>query len=353
MSDAIRDRIVDEIGERGPMPFDRYMDLCLYDPRSGFFGSGRGTPGVGGDFVTSPEVSERFGELVAGWAIGTGVADGTPLIEVGAGSGAMLGPLTEAWRGIGPVCALERSASARDLLAERFPDVTIGGGFDDLPASPAAVVVGNEVLDNMPAALARSTDSGWSEVAVGGTPEALTLVDVPARDHVVEWCEGVFGHPEPGRLVAVQRGATEWVRDLVDRYERLHACLIDYGEPAAVLLEGGAERVVRAYRRHRAWRDWIDRPATTDLTVDVNIDAVVDAAASAGASVRVVDQSEFLGELGALAAIEDAAADERAAAEEGRIMDQLAARSQRVDLGALLDPAGFGAFRVFVIESGV
>jgi SAM-dependent MidA family methyltransferase len=352
MSDAIRDRIVDEIGERGPMPFDRYMDLCLYDPRDGFFGSGRGTPGPDGDFVTSPEISERFGQLVAGWAIATGVDDGTPLIEVGSGSGAMLGPLVDAWATIGPVCALERSARARDLLTERFPGVTVGADLGDLPDSGAAVVLGNEVLDNMPAALARSTETGWSEVAVGGTPEALALVDIPARDDVVAWCSALFGDSTPGRVVSVQLVAGEWIRDLVGRYERLHACLIDYAEPAQVLVDRTPDRIVRAYRRHRTWADWIEQPGATDLTVDVNIDAVVLAATSAGATVQVLDQAEFLEGLGAQEAIRDAAAAERLAAEDGRIMDQLTARAQRVDLGALLDPEGLGAFRVFLVESG-
>jgi SAM-dependent MidA family methyltransferase len=90
----------------------------------------------------------------------------------------------------------------------------------------------------------------------------------------------------------------------------------------------------------------------TDLTVDVNVDGVAMAVAAAGGTLKVLSQRNFLLDQGAEEDLEDLAHAEVTAASEGRIMDQLIARSKRIDLEAVLDPSGLGGFSVFLIEKG-
>ena len=86
----MKDRILERIHRDGPMRFDTYMELSLYDAEDGFFSAGGLRPGVEGDFVTSPEVSPWFGRLLGSWA-STALPDSDPLfIEVGAGSGSLV-----------------------------------------------------------------------------------------------------------------------------------------------------------------------------------------------------------------------------------------------------------------------
>lgn len=350
MPGAVAERIIDAVTSAGAMTFDRFMEFALYDEDVGFFGSGRGSPGKDSDFLTSPEVSGRFGVLIAGWALNTTVDEDAPLVELGAGSGAMLQSLVDAWNG--PVYALERSRPARALLAHRFESVHVAADIDDVPAGRGVVVIGNEVLDNMPAALARRSGAGWLEVAVDASAGSLELVEIGARPDVVQWCETMYPEIEIGTLVTVQLAATAWITRLLDRFERVHCCLIDYAATSRVLAHRPAHQVVRGYRKHRAVHEWLASPGATDLTVDVNIDGIVRAVTGTGASVRVLDQHSFLMELGAGEDAGALAADERIAATEGRVMDQLKMRSRRLDLEAVLDPGGFGGFTVFLIESG-
>ncbi|MFO7699087.1 MAG: SAM-dependent methyltransferase [Acidimicrobiia bacterium] len=348
----MRDKILAAIDDEGPLPFDRYMDMCLYDPDDGFFGSGRGAPGKDADFLTSPETSALFGMLVGLWALDTAHSLGTPLIEVGAGSGALLAEFTDMWLGDGPLYAVERSAPARANLSSRFPAIGVLESLDGLPATDAAVIVANEVLDNMPAALAVMAGNGWIELGVDRDGDGLILVEMPARPEVVAWCTSVYPDASPGQTVSAQVTATRWIEEVLGSFPRVSMCLIDYAEPSAVLAERAMHQIVRAYRKHRPSDEWLSRPGETDLTVDVNVDGVAMAVAAAGGTLKVLSQRNFLLDQGAEEDLEDLAYAEVTAASEGRIMDQLIARSKRIDLEAVLDPSGLGGFSVFLIEKG-
>lgn len=186
----MKQRIMNDIAASGPMYFDTFMDKCLYDPVDGFFSMGKVRPGMDADFVTSPEVSPMFGLVVGGWAVRAQQTRSPILIEAGAGSGALLEELAPYWFDVGlDVYAVEVSQDARDAITRALPKVSVVGSFEDLPRTSDAVVVANEVLDNLPAALARRVDQRWVELAIDEADGELSLCDVPARSQVVSWCD--------------------------------------------------------------------------------------------------------------------------------------------------------------------
>ncbi len=332
----------------GVMPFDAYMDRCLYGAE-GFFTAGHGSPGSEGDFVTSPEVSGHFGELLIHWVDEAAPRVESPVIDVGAGSGALLASMGSTHR---PLYAVERSPAARRSIADRVPGVGVLATMDELPDLAHGVVIANELLDNLPFALARRTHDGWTEVGVGTDDEAIVWSDLPIRDDVAAWCREFFPDVGVGTLVSAQLDAAEWLTGVIGRFASLAMCVIDYAASSDELAHRRPDDLVRAYRRHTAPRDWFARPGATDITVDVNADAVVAAATRAGADVVLTTQREFLLDHGAAAVVEGLLAAERGRAAHGRVMDQLAARSQRIGVEALLDPSGLGGFSVFVITKG-
>lgn len=341
--------ILESIRMRGVMPFDAYMERCLYDADDGFFTTGRGAPGRGGDFVTSPEVSDEFGACVARWVATAGPSATAPLVEVGAGSGALLAAMDAVGR---RRYAVERSPAARRVILDRLDGVEVAAALDDLPPLEEAVVVANELLDNLPVALARRTDDYWVEVGVGVSDGELSWEDVRARGEVTTWCAETFPLAAPGTMVTVQLAATAWIADILGRFSSLSMCLVDYASPSAELSQRAPGDLVRSFRKHTSPTDWLAAPGQADITVDVNIDAVVAAAMRCGATVEVTTQREFLTDHGARASVQRLVEAEQTAAREGRVMDQLAARSDRIDLEALLDPSGLGGFTVFLISKG-
>jgi len=349
----MRQQIIDRIYANGLMPFDTFMDMCLYDPVDGFFSTGKVRPGTGADFVTSPEVSPMFGLLVGSWAVRAQRTRSPILVEIGAGSGALLEELAPYWFDVGlDVYAVEVSAEARDAIARLLPDVKVVASFDQLPKGADAVVVANEVLDNLPAALARRKDDGWVEIAVDAVDGELSLVDVPARKEVIGWCDAVFSDAPDGAVVSVQLAARFFIEGVLKRFKRVSMCIIDYGASATDLALRDPESVVRTYKTHRTGHDWLGHPSETDITVDVNITAIELAARSLGASVTIASQRDFLIEQDIGEFIDDAADMERRHAASGQVMEQLVSRSERVNLEALLDPEGLGGFQVITIESG-
>lgn len=352
----MRQRLVARINVDGPMPFDEYMAACLYDPDEGFFAAGPVRSGKAGDFVTSPEITPWFGSLLGRWVKSASRAWGQPgnlpvLIEVGAGSGSLLGPLVES---VGErfinVYAAELSSEARSRIAERHPTIDVVASLNEIPEGVDAVLVANEVLDNMPAALARRTADGWIEIGVDVDRGDLTLVEMPARQEVSEWCDEIFGGAPLGTVVTVQLAVAEWISSVFDRFGRVSICIIDYGARADELVGRGMESLVRSYRGHQTGLDWLQHPGETDITVDVNIDGVARAIASAGREVRVLSQRDFLVEQGVNELMEDVRRDERAFAGGGEIMEQIKTRSERIDLQALVDTVGLGGFTVFLVE---
>ena len=75
-------RLLHRIESSGPILFDEYMEICLYDSENGFFTAGALRPGTDGDFVTSPEVSPWFGRLIGRW-VGASTPDDWPIVEIG------------------------------------------------------------------------------------------------------------------------------------------------------------------------------------------------------------------------------------------------------------------------------
>jgi SAM-dependent MidA family methyltransferase len=349
----MKQRIIDRIARSGPMRFDTYMDTCLYDPDGGYFSAGSVRPGTGSDFVTSPEVSPAFGALIAGWATECDSSGNAALIEIGAGSGALMREIAPGWLDNGRrVYAVEISGASRGAIAAECPGVEVVASFEGLPVGGDAVIIANEVLDNLPCALARRRAGSWVELAVDADSERLVLVEVAARREVVDWCNATFSAVDDGTVVSVQIAAGWFIEGILKRFGRSSLCIIDYGASSNDLAHRDAASLVRTYRAHETGYDWLEAPGATDITVDVNLTAIEAVVVRSGAQVEISKQRDFLIGRGAAERIREAREREELHAADGDVMSQLVARSERVGIEALIDGDGLGGFQVILIESG-
>ncbi|MFZ0626707.1 MAG: SAM-dependent methyltransferase [Acidimicrobiia bacterium] len=337
--------IVEAIEETGPIPFEHFMELSLYHPDGGFFTTGKLRSEKAGDFLTSPEVSSLFGETLARFLEMERKRIGEPfeLVEVAAGSGSLVSSLLESISI--PVTAVEASTAARDALRRVLPGDRVK---DTLPDSVRGVILANELIDNLPMALAQRVDAGWRERWVGIELDQLVFVDAAPRPEVSSWLEAHAGEVEDGGWVEVQLAAADWVSDALSRLAEGALVLIDYGETAENLLPRRRDGTLRTYRAHHLGPHPLDEPGETDITADVNFTSLVAAAESAGARVELHRQDDFLTGLGLRQRLSELREAELQAARTGDDMERLRLRTLKTEAETLLHPRGLGDFRVLV-----
>jgi SAM-dependent MidA family methyltransferase len=335
---SLEQRILDEIAACGPMPFERFMAISLYDS-DGFFGGDRLRSDKAGDFLTSPEVSSLFGETIARFVSGVHERIGEPfqVVEVGGGSGSLLRSLLAAH----PVEALavEISPAARAALS----DIALVAG--EMPERIRGVVIANELLDNLPMALAQKDAGAWRERWVGADGAELMFVDTDPRPDVVAWLDEYAGPVPDGGWVEVQLVARAWLDDVVGRMEAGAIVLIDYGDTSEGLLPRRQDGTLRTYRAHHLGPHPLDQPGETDITADVNFSALLDG--HPGASLQ--RQDDFLADLGLRQHLSDLRRAELKAARAGDDLERLRLRTLKTEAETLLHPRGLGDFRVLVV----
>lgn len=339
---TIKRRILEEIKTGGPMPFERFMEIALYDP-DGFFGGSTLRSERGGDFLTSPEVSPLFGETLAVYVehVRTEVGEPFEVVEIGAGSGSLLRSLLASVDV--KAHAVEASPAARESLT-RFVPV-----LEELPESIRGVVIANELLDNLPMALAQRVDGIWRERWVGVDGDALTWVDAPPRQPVLDWLEAYAGPVEDGGWVEVQLAARGWLIDLLGRMETGAVILFDYGDIAENLLNRRQDGTLRTYRAHHLGPHPLDEPGETDITADVNFTALLDS----GPDSVLHRQDDFLAALGLRDRLGELRRAELEATRSENEFERLRLRTLKTEAETLLHPRGLGDFRVLEIRVGI
>lgn len=373
---SIKERLLDRIRAEGPIPFEDFQAISLYDP-DGFFGGQALRSQKAGDFLTSPEVSPLFGETLATF-VRTELdrVGGTRVVEVAGGSGSLLRPLLSGLGdrgeippegGMGPdgrsptgggasnptpeVWAVEASPAARASLAELIGPDRVVASLTDLPDPIDGVVLANELLDNIPVSLAIRAGDGWTERFVGEQDGELILVPVEARSDIAAWADR-FGLPCPdGGIVEVQLAADAWSVAAFRRLGSGALLLIDYGDETENLAPRRQDGTLRTYRSHHLGPHPLAEPGETDITVDVNFTAQRAALEAVGATVEIHRQDEFLASLGLRDRLSELRREEMALArstDPADAMERLKVRTRKTEAETLLHPRGLGDFRVLV-----
>jgi SAM-dependent MidA family methyltransferase len=345
-----------EIEGRGPMTFARFMELALYHPDSGYYGTGEDRTGPAGHFVTSAELDPLYGEL---WSKGfeqVWIACGRPpafeAVEIGPGEGgfarAVLDSVSSDFRQALRYHLVEPSPAAaarqRRRLAD-FANVRWCGSVTAVPPGGAGCWVANEVVDNLPVHLVECRRGAIREVFVTATNGSLEFVSAPVSSDAVARFFAGMGYAVPeGHRAEVPLVADDLVRAAARRLGRGAVVLVDYGDGASGLLRRPAGSVL-CYSGSGVDDRPLEGPGTKDITVHANWTALRDAMRSEGLEVvGPTPQASVLRRLGAREA--GAGLREQSHAESARTA--LRAISRRGALAVLTDPGGLGGFGVLV-----
>jgi SAM-dependent MidA family methyltransferase len=348
----LKQRIIARIDSEGPLPFDTYQAMCLYDPEAGFFSAASDVrSSYGGDFVTSPEVTRHFGAAIGRFVKseipGAGVRP--QVVEIGAGSGS----LTDAMRSEIPdvdFYAVESSAAARQQLRDLLGNDRVAENISALPDATHRLTVANELIDNIPVALVVRADGGWVEQRVGWSGSEFGFVHVAPRPEVLDWAERHTASVPVGSQVEVQLGAGRWLREVIGWSRTGAALIIDYGGTTEELLTRRTSGTLRTYRGHHLGPHPFEEPGKSDITVDVDFSALLDEATRLGATAELLRQDDFLSNFGLREVVSDLRGRELTLAREGDVMGQMRVRSERVDVETVLHPRGLGDFRVLIVR---
>jgi NADH dehydrogenase [ubiquinone] 1 alpha subcomplex assembly factor 7 len=335
----------------GPMPVAEYMALCLTDSAHGYYTT-HDPFGARGDFITAPEVSQMFGEMIGLWMAAVWKRMGSPenlhIIELGPGRGTMMNDALRAAKvmpafreavvlhlvEISPALAAQQARTLEPLSSPKYWHRAL----TDVPQGPA-IIVANEFFDALPVNQAVKTENGWRErlieidaagnLAFTIAPDAIPHFDLllspvlrqERAGSIFEWRAGTVAM-ELGRRLAHDGGA---------------ALLIDYGHP-----ESATGDTLQAVGRH-AYADPLSAPGDLDLTAHVDFQALAKAVEAMGVNgFGPLNQSQFLRRLG----IETRAASLKAKAAPAAAADINAALARlvgedRISMGALFKAAAF------------
>ncbi|WP_444443375.1 class I SAM-dependent methyltransferase [Rhodobacter capsulatus] len=300
------------IAAEGPIGLDRYMAECLLHPEHGYYAT-RDPFGRAGDFITAPEISQMFGEMLGLCLAQVWLDQGRPapfiLAEIGPGRGTLMADVARVIRSVPGMAEaarlhlIEASPALRAVQRKTLAahQVTWHDSVETLPEAPLFLLA-NEFFDALPIRQFQRTEDGWAERQVGLQGERLVPGLAPptrfaALEHrladtcpgdVVETCPAaapILG--EIARRIAAHGGA---------------ALVIDYGHWRSL---GDTFQAVRAHE----YCDPFAAPGAADLTAHVAFEPLAEAARAAGAQASAMTpQGVLLERLGIAARAEALAA---------------------------------------------
>ena len=295
----------EEIAALGPITVGRYMDLALQHPKHGYYRV-ENPIGAGGDFITAPEISQMFGELIGLWCVDVWWKMGSPekvtLLELGPGRGTLMRDALRAtakadgFHKAVQVHLLESNEILRAQQMEKLGDFNpvYLENLADLPHQPV-LAIANEFFDALPIRQFVKGENGWRERLVMWDEDRFAFVLSPP-DRAFEFLvpedlrdapTGTEYELSPLSLALMKQLATHIAKHsgggLVIDYGYLHA-------PKHATFQGMSQNY---------GNDVLGSPGKVDLTAYVDFNALRRVAASQGVfTAGPVWQGEFLKALG-------------------------------------------------------
>lgn len=362
---GLRAIIEQEIRECGPIPFSRYMELCLYHPELGYYSRHAEKFGKAGDFYTSSDVHAVFGRLLARqfdemWRM-LGSPSNITVRELGPGRGLFAQDVMDWSEKKFPDFfdalryeLVEKSPALREKISQVLSR-RLESGKAILESSeesesrsirsdgnqPPFIVFANEFFDAIPVEVVSCEGSLRIDIKNGKLIETW----IPASKQELEYLDRYSVHPEKDERIEVGLQSRNLFASRVE-FSRGFFVAIDYGYTREELLAGRHRGTLKAIRQHSVSTSPYEAPGDQDITADVNFTALAAGARENGMlAQKLVTQSQFLLGIGKANQFADAFEDCKVPQERAKVALQLK---------HLITPVGMGeSFHVMVASKGV
>ena len=355
---TLRQKIEQEIRDRGPIPFSRYMEMCLYDPELGYYSRHAEQFGKAGDFYTSSDVHAVFGRLLARqfdemWRM-MGSPKQIEVLELGPGRGLFAQDVLDWSQKKFPeffqalhytlaesspaLCTLLQATlsthlgTGRASLAKRTTQVGPNEAQSSRALAPElpVIVFANEFFDALPVEVLSS--QGEFRISLRNGRFVETWAPASAEELEFLDCYGV--HPDPGERIEVPLAAQNYISRITAAMSCGFIVMIDYGYTREEQLAGRHRGTVTAFRQHAASGNPYEAPGEQDITAHVNFTALAASAEQSGMQTQpLLTQSQFLMGIGEKNHFADAFEECRLPQEKAKVALQLK---------HLVTPAGMG-----------
>jgi len=357
----LRQTIEQEIHQRGPIPFSRYMELCLYHPELGYYSRNAQQFGKAGDFYTSSDVHAVFGRLLARQFDEMWRALGSPeqiaLLELGPGRGLFAQDVLD-WshkkfqdffRALHYVL-VERSVALRGRIKETLgrhiesgkAELAALDHLDEASASDTPTIVfANEFFDALPVEILSAKGS----LRIDTRDRCFQTWAQPSPEEL-EFIDRYSVHPLPDERIEAPLAAQQTMDRIAAKIQRSFILAIDYGYTREEQLAGRHRGTLKALRQHLVSANPYEAPGEQDITADVNFTALAAAAEKHGMQTqKLITQSQFLMGIGEANQFADAFKECRLPQERAKVALQLK---------HLVTPAGMGeSFQVLIASKGI
>jgi SAM-dependent MidA family methyltransferase len=278
----------------GPIPLSQFMAAA-----NAHYYATRDPLGERGDFITAPEISQMFGELIGAWGADLWERAGRPharYVELGPGRGTLASDALRVMRkaGFAPsVHLVETSPALRARQAERLPEADWCMDLVGLPEDGALIVVANEFFDALPIRQLVKTADGWRERLVAC--QDTLFVPVIGQNGFDAIIPPALRQAADGSILETSPASVAMMRALARRITATGgaALIIDYAYEGPAI--GDSFQAVRGH----AFVNPFDDPGEADLTAHVDFGTLAEAARAEGAAVYgPVAQGDWLLRLG-------------------------------------------------------
>jgi SAM-dependent MidA family methyltransferase len=358
---TLREKIAQETREHGPIPFSRYMELCLYDPELGYYARHAEQFGKAGDFYTSSDVHAVFGRLLARqfdemWRA-LNLPAAIQIIELGPGRGLFAQDVLD-WSekkfpeffGAIRYSLIESSPPLRERLMQTLERHFVTGkcALQSTPLPEVSqsgmpvIVFANEFFDALPVEVLSEKGSLRIRSGAGCLEETWTA----ASAEELEYLDRYSVHPEPGERVEAGLIAHEYMQRIACSVSCGFIAIVDYGYTREELLAGCHRGTIMTYRQHSASSNPYEAPGEQDITAHVNFTVLQSVAEQSGMQVeKLLTQSQFLMGIGEVNQFADAFEECKLPQERAKVALQLK---------HLVTPAGMGeTFHVLIASKGI
>jgi SAM-dependent MidA family methyltransferase len=300
-----------EIAESGgAIPFRRFMELALYHPEYGYYGSGRARVGKEGDFFTSVSVGSIYGRLLTSVCRDVWERLGKPseftIVEQGANDGSMAADILDSLKNDDAsfckavrfliVEPLEINQIRQKNKLHAFPEVRWVDSIDDLPEF-TGIHLSNELLDAFPVDSLRWNGESWQEECVANTSGTFTWSSRPITDPNLAEAAKLFPENLPvGFRLEVNPGMKPWLVTLHSKLQRGLILTVDYGQAGDDrYAPHRADGTLLAYQNHERFNDPLPKPGQRDITAQVDFTALARSSRKVGFEILgYSDQHHFL-----------------------------------------------------------